>query len=148
MANALRTTGIAPGSLQLEITEAALIDKGGAAMALLGQVKHLGVQIYLDDFGTGYSSLIYLHHLPIDAIKIDRDLVSTMDTDEKNLRLVRTILTFAQIIGVRAEAEGISSAEQLRELRSLKCEHGQGYLFSAPIPHDAVDEVLTADPAW
>jgi diguanylate cyclase (GGDEF)-like protein len=148
LSHAVRTSGIAPSCLRLEITEAALIDKGGAAMALLAQIKQLGAQIYLDDFGTGYSSLIYLHRLPIDAIKIDRELVSTMDTDDKNLRLVRTILTFAQIIGVRAEAEGISSAEQLRELRALKCEHGQGYLFSAPIPHDAVDEVLTADPVW
>jgi diguanylate cyclase (GGDEF)-like protein len=148
LASAVRTSGIAPSCLRLEITEAALIDKGGAAMPLLLQIKQLGAQIYLDDFGTGYSSLIYLHRLPIDAIKIDRELVSTMDTDDKNLRLVRTILTFAQIIGVRAEAEGISSAEQLRELRALKCEHGQGFLFSAAIPHDAVDEVLTADPAW
>ncbi|HEY4954555.1 MAG TPA: EAL domain-containing protein [Gemmatimonadaceae bacterium] len=148
LARAVRTTGIPPESLRLEITEAALIDKGGAAMAVLTQIKHLGAQIYLDDFGTGYSSLIYLHRLPIDAIKIDRELVSTMDTDERNLRLVRTILTFAQIIGVRTEAEGISTAEQLRELRALKCEHGQGFLFSAAIPHDAVDEVLTADPAW
>jgi len=148
IANVLRVSGIPPGCLRLEITEAALIDKGDAALTLLGQIKQLGAQIYLDDFGTGYSSLIYLHQLPIDAIKIDRDLVSTMDSDEKNLRLVRTILTFAQIIGVRAEAEGISSAEQLRELRALKCEHGQGFLFSAAIPHDAVDEVLTADPVW
>ena len=148
LAQAVRASGIAPSCLRLEITEAALIDKGGAAMSLLEQIKAFGAQIYLDDFGTGYSSLIYLHRLPIDAIKIDRELVSTMDTDDRNLRLVRTILTFAQIVGVRAEAEGISSAEQLRELRALKCEHGQGYLFSAPIPHGAVDEVLTADPAW
>lgn len=148
LASAIRTSGITPGCLRLEITESALIDKGSAAMALLVQIKQLGVQIYLDDFGTGYSSLIYLHKLPIDAIKIDRELVSTMDSDEKNLRLVRTILTFAQIIGVRAEAEGICTSEQLRELRALKCEHGQGFLFSAAIPHDAVDEVLTADPAW
>ena len=148
LAHAVRASGIAPSSLRLEITEAALIDKGGAAMSVLEQIKAFGAQIFLDDFGTGYSSLIYLHRLPIDAIKIDRELVSTMDTDDRNLRLVRTILTFAQIIGVRAEAEGISTAEQLRELRALKCEHGQGYLFSAPIPHGAVDEVLTADPAW
>ena len=148
ISSALRTTGIAPDCLRLEITEGALIDKGSAALAFLGQLKQLGVQVYLDDFGTGYSSLIYLHKLPIDAIKIDRDLICTMDSDEKNLRLVRTILTFAQIIGVRAEAEGISSAEQLKELRALNCEHGQGYLFSAAIPQDAIDEVLTADPVW
>jgi EAL domain-containing protein (putative c-di-GMP-specific phosphodiesterase class I) len=71
-----------------------------------------------------------------------------MDTDDKHLRLVRTILTLAEIVGVRAEAEGISSSEQLRELRSLNCEQGQGYLFSAPITLEAVDEVLTANPVW
>ena len=61
-----------------------------------------------------------------------------MDTDDKNLRLVRTILTLAEIVGVRAEAEGISTSEQLRELRALNCEQGQGYLFSAPITKEAV----------
>ena len=117
-------------------------------MPLLTRLKQLGPQIYLDDFGTGYSSLVYLHRLPLDAIKIDRALVGTMDTDDRNLRLVRTIITFAQIVGVRVEAEGISTAEQLRELRSLNCEHGQGYLFSAPLPAGAVGELLSADPAW
>jgi EAL domain-containing protein (putative c-di-GMP-specific phosphodiesterase class I) len=71
-----------------------------------------------------------------------------MDTDEKNLRLVRTLLTLAEIVGVKAEAEGICTAEQLRELRALNCEQGQGYLFSAPITDDAVAEVLLADPVW
>ena len=146
--SALRASGIFPGCLRLEITEPALIDKGLSAMPLLARLKQLGAQIYLDDFGTGYSSLVYLHRLPLDAIKIDRALVGTMDTDDKNLRLVRTIITFAQIVGVRVEAEGISTAEQLRELRALNCEHGQGYLFSAPLPAAAVGELLAADPAW
>ena len=106
------------------------------------------MQVYLDDFGTGYSSLSYLHGVPIDGIKIDRAFVGTMDTDEKNLLLVRTILTLAQIVGVRAEAEGISSSDQLRELRALGCDQGQGYLFSAPITRQAVDEVLAANPVW
>ncbi|HVF39793.1 MAG TPA: EAL domain-containing protein [Gemmatimonadaceae bacterium] len=145
---ALDEAGVSPRCLRVEITESAIIDKGHYATGILSQIKQLGAQVYLDDFGTGYSSLSYLHGLPIDAIKIDRAFVSSMDTDEKNLRLVRTILTLAEIVGVKAEAEGISTAEQLRELRALNCEQGQGYLFSAPITHQAVDEVLTADPVW
>lgn len=145
---AIETTGVAPGSLQLEITESAIIDKGRAAISILSRIRELGPQVYLDDFGTGYSSLSYLHGLPIDAIKIDRAFVSSMDTDDKNLRLVRTILTLAEIVGVRAEAEGISTSEQLRELRALNCEQGQGYLFSAPITREAVEEVLAANPVW
>lgn len=148
IAHALQETGASPSALRLEITESAIIDKGQAAISILSSIRELGVQVYLDDFGTGYSSLSYLHGLPIDAIKIDRAFVSSMDTDDKNLRLVRTILTLAEIVGVRAEAEGISTSEQLRELRSLNCEQGQGYLFSAPMPADAVDEVLTANPVW
>jgi diguanylate cyclase (GGDEF)-like protein len=145
---ALVETGIPASSLRLEITEPAIIDKGRAAVSILARVRELGAKVYLDDFGTGYSSLSYLHGLPIDAIKIDREFVSTMDTDDKHLRLVRTILTLAEIVGVKAEAEGISSSEQLRELRSLNCEQGQGYLFSAPITLEAVDEVLNANPVW
>jgi diguanylate cyclase (GGDEF)-like protein len=141
-------SGIAPGSLRVEITEAAIIDRGGTAASVLEQIRESGAQVHLDDFGTGYSPLIYLHRLPIDAIKVDRAFVSTMDSDEKNLQLVRTILTFARIVGLSTVAEGISSAEQLRELRALECEYGQGYLFSAPISHDAVADLLTADPVW
>ena len=146
--SALEVTGAPAASLRLEITESAIIDKGRAAVSILSRIRELGVQVYLDDFGTGYSSLSYLHGLPIDAIKIDRAFVSSMDTDDKHRRLVRTILTLAEIVGVRAEAEGISTSEQLRELRSLNCEQGQGYLFSAPIPKEAVDEVLRANPVW
>ncbi|MEO5580865.1 MAG: EAL domain-containing protein [Gemmatimonadaceae bacterium] len=148
ISRAIADTGIAPHSLRLEITESAIIDKGNHATTVLSQIRQLGAQVYLDDFGTGYSSLSYLHGLPIDALKIDRMFVSSMDADEKSLRLVRTILTIARIVGVRAEAEGISTAEQLRELRSLNCEQGQGYLFSAPIPGEAVGELLLADPVW
>jgi EAL domain-containing protein (putative c-di-GMP-specific phosphodiesterase class I) len=148
IASAIQKSGIKPANLRIEITESAIIDKGKLATTILQNIRELGVQVYLDDFGTGYSSLSYLHGLPIDVIKIDRAFVSSMDTDDKNLRLVRTILTLAEIVGVRAEAEGISTAEQLRELRSLKCEQGQGYLFSAPITKEAVDEVLRADPVW
>ena len=144
----LESTGASPTSLRLEITEAAIIDRGRYAVAVLMQIRELGVQVYLDDFGTAYSSLSYLHGLPVDGIKIDRAFVSDLDTNEDNLRLVKTLLTLSEIVGIRAEAEGISSAEQLKELRSLNCEQGQGYLFSAPITSDAVEQLLRADPIW
>jgi diguanylate cyclase (GGDEF)-like protein len=148
LSRVITDSGIPPESLRVEITEGAIIDRGGTAASVLEQIRELGARVHLDDFGTGYSPLIYLHRLPIDAIKVDRAFVSTMDNDEKNLQLVRTILTFARIVGLSAVAEGISSAEQLRELRTLECEYGQGYLFSAPIPHDAVSDLLAADPVW
>ncbi|HEY8166636.1 MAG TPA: EAL domain-containing protein [Gemmatimonadaceae bacterium] len=148
LSRVISESGIPPESLRVEITESAIIDRGGTAASVLEQIRALGARVHLDDFGTGYSPLIYLHRLPIDAIKVDRAFVSTMDSDEKNLQLVRTILTFARIVGLSTVAEGISSAEQLRELRTLECEHGQGYLFSAPIPHDAVADLLAADPVW
>ena len=144
----LESSGVSPTSLRLELTEAAIIDRGRYSVAVLLQIRELGVQVYLDDFGTGYSSLSYLHGLPVDGIKIDRAFVSDLDTNEDNLRLVRTLLTLSEIVGIRAEAEGISSAEQLKELRSLNCEQGQGYLFSAPITSDAVEQLLRADPSW
>lgn len=148
LSRVIAESGIPPESLRVEITESAIIDRGGTAASVLEQIRALGARVHLDDFGTGYSPLIYLHRLPIDAIKVDRAFVSTMDSDEKNLQLVRTILTFARIVGLSTVAEGISSAEQLRELRTLECELGQGYLFSAPIPHDAVADLLAADPVW
>jgi diguanylate cyclase (GGDEF)-like protein len=145
---ALGATGTPAASLRLEITELAIIDKGRYALSILSQLRDIGVQVYLDDFGTGYSSLSYLHGVPVDGIKIDRAFVSDMDTNEANLRLVRTLLTLAEIVGIRAEAEGITSSDQLRELRTLNCEQGQGYLFSAPITADAVEQLLIADPVW
>jgi diguanylate cyclase (GGDEF)-like protein len=145
---ALGVTGAPASSLRLEITELAIIDRGRYALSILTQLRELGVQVYLDDFGTGYSSLSYLHGVPVDGIKIDRAFVSDMDTNDANLRLVRTLLTLAEIVGIRAEAEGITSSDQLRELRTLNCEQGQGYLFSAPIPADAVEQLLNADPIW
>jgi diguanylate cyclase (GGDEF)-like protein len=146
--DALGATGTPASALRLEITEHAIIDKGRHAVSILTQLRDIGVQVYLDDFGTGYSSLSYLHGVPIDGIKIDREFVSDMHTNEANFRLVRTLLTLAEIVGIRAEAEGITSSEQLRELRSLNCEQGQGYLFSAPISADAVGPLLGANPVW
>ncbi|HYH82742.1 MAG TPA: EAL domain-containing protein [Longimicrobium sp.] len=142
---ALREAGVPPHTLKLEITESVLMQNTDAVGATLGRLKALGVQLHIDDFGTGYSSLGYLHRLPLDALKIDRSFVSP---DSTNLHLVRTIVALAHALGVAVVTEGIESAEVLSELRLLKCEFGQGYLFSHPLPSDAIDALIATSPTW
>jgi EAL domain-containing protein (putative c-di-GMP-specific phosphodiesterase class I) len=103
-----------------------------AAVKLLTQLRNLGVQLSIDDFGTGYSSLSYLQRFPIDTLKIDRSFVTQMMENEENLAIVRTIVALAQNLGMDVVAEGVETEDQLRLLRKLECENGQGFLFSAP----------------
>ena len=122
-----------PGVLRLEITENAVMENADAAVELLGRLKNLGVQISLDDFGTGYSSLRYLHRFPLDALKIDRSFVGRMEQEERSAHLVQTVLTLARSLGVLAIAEGIEEEGQLRMLREMGCDLGQGFLFARPL---------------
>jgi EAL domain-containing protein (putative c-di-GMP-specific phosphodiesterase class I) len=115
---------------------------------LLASLKGLGVKVHMDDFGTGYSSLSYLHQLPLDGLKVDRAFVSRMDHDERSRQLVHTVLQLARSIGLIAVAEGVTTQEQLAELRRLDCEFGQGYLFSTPLDPDAMADMVRAGPTW
>ncbi len=133
----LKKTGLDGKSLKFEITESVLIGNCDSATAMLLQLKSLGVQVDIDDFGTGYSSLSYLHRFPIDALKIDRSFVSRMGINNENLEIVQTIVTMAHNLGMSVVAEGIETAEQLAQLRSLQCEYGQGYFFSKPLNPEA-----------
>ncbi|MBV9110379.1 MAG: EAL domain-containing protein, partial [Gemmatimonadetes bacterium] len=142
----LAGTGIAPGTLKLEITESVLMQHTAEVTSTLRRLKALGVQLHIDDFGTGYSSLGYLHRLPLDALKIDRSFV--MGGDGANLPLVRTIVALAHALGVVVVTEGIESAEVLREIRSLDCEFGQGFLFSHPLPGEAIAALVASEPRW
>ena len=92
-----------------------------------------GMRLSLDDFGTGYSSLEALHHLPIDAFKIDRSFVAPLGTDRKSRELVRTIIAMGVNLGLDLVAEGIETAEQRDHLHRYGCHYGQGYLFSEPV---------------
>jgi EAL domain-containing protein (putative c-di-GMP-specific phosphodiesterase class I) len=121
------------------------------------------VHLSIDDFGTGYSSLSYLHRFPVNTLKIDRSFIGRMATGDENSEIVRTICTLANNLGMEVVAEGIETREQLELLRSLKCEYGQGYLFSKPLdaendtrftldgPSDpgflSIDTLITLDPA-
>jgi diguanylate cyclase (GGDEF)-like protein/PAS domain S-box-containing protein len=119
--------------LKLEITESVFSDNIEAAVGLLTELRELGVQLSIDDFGTGYSSLSYLQRFPIDTLKIDRSFVTQMMENEENLAIVRTIVALAQNLGMDVVAEGVETEDQLKLLRKLECEHGQGYLFSTPL---------------
>ena len=129
----LKETALSPACLKLEITETAIMENTESAMDTLLQLKSMGIQLSVDDFGTGYSSLGYLYRFPMDVLKIDRSFISRVDTDGEKLELVRTIITLAWNLGMDVVAEGVETTKQLAQLKMLKCEYGQGYLFSKPM---------------
>jgi EAL domain-containing protein (putative c-di-GMP-specific phosphodiesterase class I) len=139
---ALDLSGIDGSCLKLELTESVIMQHNETTMRLLNQLKSLRIQLHMDDFGAGYSSLSYLHHLPINAIKIDRTFIQAMLTGDRSLQIVRTILTLAENMGVDVIAEGIETEPQRQQLQALGCEYGQGYLFSRPMTAIDATELL------
>ncbi len=135
---ALRETGLAPELLGLEITESVLVDDADETVALLDELKSLGVRIALDDFGTGYSSLTYLHRLPIDELKIDRSFVAVLEDESSDLVLLQIMVQLGRAFDLKVVAEGIDTDRKLRRIQRLGCHFGQGYLFARPAPFDRV----------
>jgi len=140
-------TGLEPHYLKLEITESLLMSHAESAIATLSQLKQLGIQLAIDDFGTGYSSLSYLHRLPIDTLKVDRSFIQRVDSDGEQLAIVRTIITLAWNLGMEVVAEGVETPKQLSQLRALRCEYAQGYLFSQPLNVEAIEALLSQESA-
>jgi diguanylate cyclase (GGDEF)-like protein len=130
----LAVEGVDPRCLALEITEGVIMHDVRHATGLLAELSAMGVQVHIDDFGTGYSSLEALHDLPFDALKIDRSFVSRSTGNPRSRELVRTIVTMGLNLGLTVIAEGIETGDELHLVRELGCTHGQGYLFSRPIP--------------
>ncbi|MFS8084380.1 MAG: putative bifunctional diguanylate cyclase/phosphodiesterase, partial [Acidobacteriota bacterium] len=142
----LDETGLDPHCLELELTETSIMENSESAVQLLTEIRKFGVKIAIDDFGTGYSSLSYLKRLPIDTVKLDRSFVSGATTDPDDAALVMAVITLAHNLRLTVIAEGVETAEQLSFLRLLKCDEGQGYLFSKPVPHDVFASLLVRDP--
>lgn len=142
----LDETGLAPPTLQLEITESVLMENAQTIVPLLERLRELGVELAIDDFGTGYSSLSYLSRLkPIHTLKIDRSFISMGGDDRENAEIVRTIIMLARNMGKDVVAEGIETVEQLARLQTLNCTYGQGYLFSRPQDPAETERRLRAD---
>ena len=137
----LQETGFPPNNLQIEITESTL-QSIEYSQGLLYQLKTLGVHIAIDDFGTGFSSLGLLKHLPIDRIKIDRSFVRDLPDDVNDVAITRAISAIAASLDLQITAEGIEQATQHTFLRELGCQHGQGYLFSRPLPREDFEKLL------
>jgi diguanylate cyclase (GGDEF)-like protein/PAS domain S-box-containing protein len=130
---ALLDAGLAAERLTLEMTESVMIDRSPETLALLHELRGLGVRLAVDDFGTGYSSLSYLHRFPVDAVKIDRSFVERLSGEADETSLVESIVRIGQGLRVATVAEGIEDETQLEALRRLGCDKGQGYLFARPM---------------
>lgn len=126
--------GIAPGLIELEITESCLMDNPDKAIHGLHSLSAAGLKISIDDFGTGYSSLAYLTRLPLTALKIDQSFVRSLHTSTDSAAITRAIIDLAHTLRFTVVAEGIETQEQASFLRENGCEQGQGYLFARPAP--------------
>jgi diguanylate cyclase (GGDEF)-like protein/PAS domain S-box-containing protein len=140
--DALRSTGIDPAALVLEITESTLMVDTNATVHRLSQLKSLGVRLAIDDFGTGFSSLSYLRQFPVDILKIDRSFLTTATTSVQSAALVRTLVQLGDALGLDIIAEGIERSDQLRTLREAGCPKAQGFLFAQPMPKEKIDRLL------
>jgi diguanylate cyclase (GGDEF)-like protein/PAS domain S-box-containing protein len=140
--SALAASGLPANRLELEITEAVLIRDDEAALAILHQLRAIGVRIALDDFGTGYSSLSYLKRFPFDKIKIDRCFVSDIAEIDGSSAIVQAVVNIAAARNMTTTAEGVETLEQKERLRTLGCTEMQGYLFSAAKPGPEVRQLF------
>ena len=139
---ALDANGLPPESLIVEMTESVLMKDAHATVERLQRLKALGVMIAIDDFGTGYSSLAYLRQFPVDVLKIDRSFVSEMNGSPDAAALIHTLVELGRTLGMVTLAEGIEQEIQIEGLRSEKCDHGQGFLFSRPVPAADIQQLL------
>ena len=135
---ALADSGIAPQMLQLEITESAAMESFEQTMQVLRELRAMGVGIAIDDFGTGQSSLIYLKHFPIDTVKIDKEFLSEVTSDETAAAIVSYVINLAHTLQLKVVAEGVETEAQYTFLRHYACDLLQGYLFSKPLPADQI----------
>jgi diguanylate cyclase (GGDEF)-like protein len=139
---ALGASGLPAGRLELEITEAVLLQDTDATIATLSNLRDLGVSISMDDFGTGYSSLGYLRKFPFDKIKIDGSFIRDLSEQPDSVAIVRAVAGLGSSLGISTTAEGCETEAQLQRLRDEGCTEVQGYLFSKPIPANEVRMLL------
>jgi EAL domain-containing protein (putative c-di-GMP-specific phosphodiesterase class I) len=141
--SALAHSGLSPLRLELEITESVFLAETEANLAILHQLRELGVSISMDDFGTGYSSLSYLRSFPFDKIKIDRSFVKDIAERPDCVAIVRAISGLGRSLNITTTAEGVETVDQLDWLRAEGCNEVQGFLFSAAKPAAEIEALLS-----
>jgi len=142
----INETNIIPSTLKIEITENVIIENPETLIGIFSHLKSLGIQLYIDDFGTGYSSLSYLHLLPIDGIKIDRSFIQRIGNKGENNEIIKTIMLLAQDMNVNVIAEGIETENQLQNIKTLKCDYWQGFLFFKPVDREHAEALIKTVP--
>ncbi len=141
---ALLETGLAPGLLEIELTETLMMTDVDRSLHLLKKLRHMGVRVAVDDFGTGYSSFAYLKRLMLDSLKIDQSFIRGLDNDAENQAIVRTMIQLAHSLKLQVIAEGVESEAQLAFLQQWHCDEFQGYLVSRPQSAADMDALLHA----
>lgn len=140
--NTLAFSGLDPHQLELEVTETALMQDAESAIAILTELKALGIRIAIDDFGTGYSSLSYLKQLPIDTLKIDNCFVRGATKDPKNQAILQSTIELAHRLNLSVVAEGVENQEELLLLSQYQCDFLQGYWVGRPMSHIDIEKKL------
>jgi EAL domain-containing protein (putative c-di-GMP-specific phosphodiesterase class I) len=138
ISTAMVAHGVAPGQIEVEITESLFMHNAEEVRGILKGLSRLGARVTIDDFGTGYSSLGYIRHFSVNALKIDRAFLSDISSSSQNLAIVRAVITMCRGLGIGVIAEGVEHKEQLEILRKLHCDEYQGYLFSRPVSAEEV----------
>jgi diguanylate cyclase (GGDEF)-like protein len=145
VAHILRQTGLRPSLLELEITEGLAMESGPRTLDTLQSIRQMGVRLAIDDFGTGFAALSYLTRWPIDHLKIDKTFVQAIDRTGENsaeAAIVKAVLAMAHSLGLEVTAEGVETVNQLRFLEAHGCHLIQGYLFSAAVPPEKLENIL------
>ncbi|KFE55437.1 putative bifunctional diguanylate cyclase/phosphodiesterase [Pseudomonas syringae] len=141
----LEETGLAPGYLELELTESQLLDSVEHIISTFQQLRELGVKLAIDDFGTGYSSLSYLKRFPVDYVKIDQAFIRGLGEGTEDAAITQAIIAMAHSLGLKVVAEGVENQVQLDFLKANGCDEVQGYLISRPLEAGALAALLTQD---
>lgn len=149
VARVIEETGIAPGTLELEVTESMAMLDPGKTIALLSALKQMRVKVSIDDFGTGYSSLSYLKKFPIDTLKVDQSFVKSLAVDQVDASIAQAVINLAHKLGMKVVAEGVETQVQLDYLRSQACDEIQGFIYSQPVTAQIMTQMLQWPvPVW
>jgi len=138
----LKSTGINPNIIELEITETVLMQSLDSSVNILEKLMDMGIRIALDDFGTGYSSLNYLGRIPISTLKIDKSFIDNITSSKKKESMINNIIQMAHSMDLKVVAEGVETKEQLSILKDRDCNYIQGYYFSKPLPESEIEKLL------
>ncbi|MBP1711286.1 MAG: hypothetical protein H6Q49_1488 [Deltaproteobacteria bacterium] len=139
---ALEDSGLAPHLLELEITESMVMHNPARMVAILTQIKDMGVRLAIDDFGTGYSSLAHIRRFPIDTIKVDRSFIRNVPDDYEDKAIIEAIISMGQTLSLTVVAEGVETQEQMNYLKEHSCNEMQGFYFSKPVAADEFANLL------